>query len=157
MTLYKEINSVLHYHEAWVDNNIIVEHWGEIGEEGKIKKHKFKKKIPNEEDIKVILQSGIDKGFREIPIEKHKTLILEFNLKKFGIGSYVDKMEKLIYLIDEALSWTGIGNYNRNSIGSGTLELFCDVVDFKKAKEVIEYNLKKTKFSNYSKIHDEDD
>jgi len=39
------------------------------------------------------------------------------------------------------------------SIGSGTMEVGCRVVDFEIAKKVIQDNLKGTEFGDYSRIH----
>src|SRR5262249_42675093 len=53
------------------------------------------------------------------------------------------------------LGWTGLGNCDGGSIGSGTMEVCCFVVDFKIARRVIEDDLKNTKFADYSRIYDE--
>jgi hypothetical protein len=54
--------------------------------------------------------------------------------------------------MDEVLGWTGLGNTDGGSIGSGTMEVGCVVVDFEIAKNVIEKSLKGTEFENYSRI-----
>ena len=40
--------------------------------------------------------------------------------------------------MDEVLGWTGLGHTDGGSIGSGTMEVGCVVVDFEIAKKVIE-------------------
>ena len=57
--------------------------------------------------------------------------------------------------MNETLGWTGLGNCDGGSIGSGTMEVCCFVVDFKTAKRVIEEDLKNTRFADYSRIYDE--
>jgi hypothetical protein len=57
--------------------------------------------------------------------------------------------------MNETLGWTGLGNCDGGSIGSGTMEVCCFVVDFKIAKHVIEEDLKNTRFADYSRIYDE--
>jgi hypothetical protein len=57
--------------------------------------------------------------------------------------------------MNETLGWTGLGNCDGGSIGSGTMEVCCFVVDFKIAKRVVEKDLKNTKFADYSRICDE--
>jgi hypothetical protein len=57
--------------------------------------------------------------------------------------------------MNETLGWTGLGYCDGGSIGSGTMDVCCFVVDFKIAKRVIEKDLKNTKFADYSRIFDE--
>jgi len=54
--------------------------------------------------------------------------------------------------MDEVLGWTGLGHTDGGSIGSGTMEVGCIVVDFDIAKKVVEENLKGSEFANYSRI-----
>ena len=42
------------------------------------------------------------------------------------------------------------------SIGSGTMEVCCFVVDFELAKTVIEADLKDTEFADFTRIYDEE-
>lgn len=55
--------------------------------------------------------------------------------------------------MNEILGWTGLGDVDGGSIGNGTMEIACRVVDFGIAKKVIEENLKNTEFSDYLKIN----
>ena len=57
--------------------------------------------------------------------------------------------------MDEVLGWTGLGHCEGGSIGSGTMEVCCFVVDFDIAKKVIETKLKDTEFADYTRIFDE--
>jgi len=54
--------------------------------------------------------------------------------------------------MDEVLGWTGLGHTDGGSIGSGTMEVGCVVVDFDIAKKVIEQDLKNTEFADYTRI-----
>ncbi len=57
--------------------------------------------------------------------------------------------------MNETLGWSGLGHCDGGSIGSGTMEVCCFVVDFDIAKSVIEADLKSTEFDDYSRIYDE--
>lgn len=70
-------------------------------------------------------------------------------------GCFMPGHIRLQKKMDEVLGWTGIGNCDGGSIGSGTMGVCCLVVDFDIAKQVIESKLKDTEFSNYTKIFDE--
>ncbi|MGH8498656.1 MAG: hypothetical protein ACRERV_07615, partial [Methylococcales bacterium] len=58
--------------------------------------------------------------------------------------------------LNDLLGWTGLGNFDGGSIGSGSMEVCCYVVDFDIAKAAIESELAGTKFADYSRIYDED-
>lgn len=53
------------------------------------------------------------------------------------------------------LGWTGLGHCDGGSIGSGTMEVCCFVVDFEIGRKVIAADLKGTKFDDYTRIFDE--
>ncbi len=57
--------------------------------------------------------------------------------------------------MNETLGWTGLGNCDGGSIGSGTMEVCCFVADFEVAKSVIAANLKGTEFENYTRNYNE--
>jgi len=57
--------------------------------------------------------------------------------------------------MNETLGWTGLGACDGGSIGSGSMEVCCFVVDFNAAKQVIEADLEGTEFGDYSRIYDE--
>ena len=58
--------------------------------------------------------------------------------------------------LTESLGWTGLGYCDGGSIGSGTMEACCFVVDFDIAKVVLSRELAGTRFSDYTTIYDED-
>ena len=70
-------------------------------------------------------------------------------------GADLDKRHKLEDKMNEVLGWTGLGHCDGGSIGSGSMEACCFVVDFDVAKNVIEKILKGTELENYTKIYDE--
>ena len=80
-------------------------------------------------------------------------LEIEYIIEGFGTEEDLDKRHRLEEIMDEVLGWTGLGHTDGGSIGSGTMEVGCIVVDYEIAKKVIEENLKNTEFSNFSRIY----
>jgi len=72
-----------------------------------------------------------------------------------GTKEDVAKRHALEDRLNEALGWTGLGECDGGSIGSGTMEACCFVVDSEIAKRVIENDLAGTEFSDYLRIYDE--
>lgn len=153
--LYKRIKRVLHYHEAWADGQKIIEHWGKAGERGHTRQHKRNKKLGEEKQVEEVLSKPIAEGYEPIDIDGHAVLLIEYVIDGMGIVKDLDKRHALEARMNETLGWTGLGHCDGGSIGSGTMDVCCYVVDFKIAKRVIADDLKKTRFSDYSRIYDE--
>jgi len=151
--LYKEINNELHYWETWdKDTKTGIIHWGKVGENGENKEIKsglfssFRKSIQKE------INQVISQGYTEIDSENQSFIEIEYLIDGFGTEADLEKRHRLENKMDSVLGWTGLGETDGGSIGNGTMEVGCIVVDFEIAKRVIEENLKNTEFSNYSRI-----
>lgn len=153
LKLYKLIDNQLHYWETWdKDEQTAIVHWGIVGETGQYKEVKngffsnFRKTV----------QKGIDEklkdGYAEFNEDNYAFLEIEYEIDGFGTEKDLDKRHRLEEKMNEVLGWTGLGNTDGGSIGSGTMEVGCIVVDFEIAKKVIEEKLKDTEFGNYSRI-----
>ena len=90
-----------------------------------------------------------------MPIESQSVLLIEYQIDGFGSSQDLEKRHALQDRMDETLGWTGLGHCDGGSIGSGTMEVCCFVVDFETAKVVIEEDLQGTEFANYTRIFDE--
>jgi hypothetical protein len=88
-------------------------------------------------------------------MESHSVLLIEYEVDGFGSKGDLEKRYRLQDRMGETLGWTGLGNCDGGSIGSGTMEVCCFVVDFQVAKQVIASDLKNTEFSDYTKIYEE--
>lgn len=158
LKLYKQIDNELHYWETWSkDEKTAIVHWGIVGERGQDKEVKgglfsnFRKTVQKEIDEK------IKEGFAEFDEDKISFLEIEYKIDGFGTDQDLDKRHRLEEKMDEVLGWTGLGHTDGGSIGSGTMEVGCIVVDFDIAKKVIAEKLKDTEFGNYSRIFKMDD
>jgi hypothetical protein len=156
LKLYKRIKGKLHYHEAWADRAKIMEHWGTVGERGETATHKRNKKLSEEDDFKQILSKPLSDGYKPIEPDDQATLLIEYAVKGMGASKDLKKRHALEDRMNETLGWTGLGMCDGGSIGSGTMEVCCFVVDFKIAKRVIEEDLNDTEFGNYTRIYDEE-
>jgi hypothetical protein len=146
---------VTEYHEAWVDGSDVVEHWGALGEEGSTREHPIDEKISERENVERVLASAISDGFEPITLDDHAVLLIEYPVEGIGNTADLDKRHALEDGMNETLGWTGLGHCDGGSMGSGTMEVCCFVVDFETAKRVIEKDLEGTRFADYSRIYDE--
>lgn len=153
LKLYRFSEAKKEYWETWDngdDSHTI--HWGELGTTGQ-------SKIVDSENPEEIIQdeinSLVNQGFDQV--DEELTLIIEFEVDGMGNKDDIDKRHRLEDRMNETLGWAGLGNCDGGSIGSGSMEVCCYVVDFAIAKAVIEADLKGTEFENYSRIYCEEE
>ena len=155
LKLYKFSDTKKEYWETWAnDNGTHTVHWGELGTKGQSKevKRSFLKKP--EKIIQKEVDEMVSNGFNAV--DNEFTLLIEYAVEGMGTVDDVDKRHRLEDRMNETLGWTGLGNCDGGSIGSGTMEVCNFVVNFEVAKTAIENDLKDTEFENYTRIYDED-
>ena len=144
------------YWEAWEnDDGTHTVHWGILGRTGDSKRVKRRLLRRPERIIQTEADSRVHEGFKTIDIDEHHVLIVEYAVDGFGGSLDLDKRHRLEDRMNETLGWTGLGHCDGGSIGSGTMEVCCYVVDYAIAKSVIESDLKETEFADYTSIYDE--
>ncbi|MAS93289.1 MAG: hypothetical protein CMO55_08840 [Verrucomicrobiales bacterium] len=143
------------YWETWENKGIHTIHWGVLGTRGESKEIKSSFGSPAEKKIQAEIDLRIAEGYSQVEWEDHSILLIEYSVNGFGTPEDLEKRYQLQSRMDETLGWTGLGNCDGGSIGSGTMEVCCFVVDFDLAKEVIKEDLKGTEFEDYTRIYDE--
>jgi hypothetical protein len=151
--LYKLIDNKLNYWETWDnDDKSAIVHWGVVGQRGQDKKVKgglfsnFRNVVQKE------INERLKEGYAEFEEDSLVFLEVEYVIDGFGTEEDLDKRHRLEERLNELLGWTGLGHVDGGSIGSGTMEAGCVVVEFDMAKRAIEEDLKDTESSNYSRI-----
>lgn len=153
--LYKRTPAGLAYHEAWASDGVITEHWGLAGTRGENREHEMQSDDEDEE-LERILGPARGEGYEELDADDERILIVEYRVDGMGSPSDLAKRHRLEAHLNETLGWTGLGNCDGGSIGSGTMEVCCFVADFERAKAVIEAALANTEYADFSRIYDED-
>lgn len=158
LKLYKRIDNELDYWETWDKSEKIgIVHWGKVGETGEDKEVKSIRGLNFREEIQKEVNEKVAEGYSQIEIENHKTLLIEFKVEGMGTEADLEKRHSLQDRMNETLGWVGLGHCDGGSIGSGTMEICCFVVDFQIAKEEIISDLIDTEFENYTRIFDENE
>lgn len=154
--LYKRMpNGELRYHEAWAADGKIVEHWGVVGERGETKEHESPPRGEQDSALRQLLAPAAADGFVEV--EDLRSLIIEYKLDSWGSGSDAERRADIESRMNELLGWTGLGHCDSGSIGSGTMEVCCLVVDASLGLRVIEDDLLGSPYADYSRIYEEGD
>jgi predicted DNA-binding WGR domain protein len=149
--LYKKIEGELHYWECWAQGDgSMIAHWGKVGERGS-----------NKIIDKQLGESEIDKftrqGYVEFDDLEIATLVIEYAVDGMGTVNDLDKRQMIQERMDEALGWAGLGNCDGGSIGRGTMEIVCLVVDFAIARQVVERDLAGAGLADYARIYCEEE
>ncbi len=151
--LYKGTKGdVLHYHEAWSADAMITEHWGKLGEIGSTRDHFLPEADDPEDALEAVLASARATGFAELDDDDLQTLLIEYRIQGLGSAADLGKRQALEDRLNELLGWVGLGQCEGGTIGYGTMEVCCVVVDFKLARNVIEADLVGSVFGDYSRI-----
>ena len=98
------------------------------------------------------LDEKIKEEYSEFDEDDLSFLEIEYKIDGFGNEENLHKRHRLENRMNETLGWTGLGHTDGGSIGSGTMEVGCIVVDFEIAKKVIMEDLENTEFENYTRI-----
>ncbi len=154
LKLYKEIQGKLHYWEAWEKNEKAgIVHWGPVGERGRTEEITSTLFTGFRKRLQKLVDERIDQGYEEA--EEECTLLIEYAVDDMGTSEDLARRHRLEDKLNELLGWIGLGHCDSGSIGSGTMEVCCLVVDFNMAKSAIEQNLKETEFGDYTRIFNE--
>lgn len=158
MKLYKRVEDEILFWETWdIDDDNGAVNRGVVGQVGEYREvqssilESFREKIQKEVDVVFV------NGYQEVDIEDHYTLLIEFIVDGMGTPEDVEKRTRLQDRMNDFLGWNGLGHCDGGSIGSGTMEVCCFVINFDIAKRLIEENLLGTEFANYTRIYDENE
>ena len=157
LKLYRFSDTKKEYWETWKEGKgEHLVHWGELGTRGESRTAKTKGTVKAKDLVEAEAEAMQAQGFAEIDEDDRFRLIVEYAIDGMGSKGNVDIRHKLKERLDNTLGWTGLGHCDGGSIGSGTMEVCCFVVDFEAARKVIAEDLAGTKFGNYTRIYDED-
>jgi predicted DNA-binding WGR domain protein len=156
LKLYRLSDSKKEYWETWeVSKTSHMVHWGELGAKGESKTIKAKSSAELAAAIQQEINTQIADGFVEIDAEDHAILLIEYAIDEMGSTLDLEKRHRLQDRMNETLGWLGLGACDGGSIGMGTMEACCFVVDFELAKQVVAKDLAGTEFENFTRIYDE--
>ena len=156
LKLYRLSSSTKEYWETWEEEPTShVIHWGALGTKGQTKTVAASTAKLTTELVRAETDAMRSQGYSEFDEEDSFTLLVEYAIDGMGTDNDLEKRNELEEQLNETLGWTGLGACDGGSIGSGTMEVCCFVVDFDLAKKVITQALAGTKFADYRRIYDE--
>ncbi|MEG3149243.1 hypothetical protein U1769_05040 [Sphingomonas sp. ZT3P38] len=146
---YKRHDGSLLYREAWIDGENVVEHAGVYGERGLVSHHAAPGPVRHREVMAAITEAAKDDGFEAIPETRLIGLLVSKDISGAGTKSDLNRRHALEDFLNEVTGWHGLGHCDGGSIGSGSMEAFCRVVDYKIAAAAIERELASSQFRDF--------
>lgn len=147
---YKRTSIGLEYHEAWPEDEVVVEHWGICGERGQTHQYPASTAGDQRKILKELKTKAAAMGFKPIPLSRHTAVIVQRSIDGMGTVEDVDERHALEDFLNEETGWLGLGHCDGGSIGSGSMESYCYVVDAKLARAALARELAKSRFSAFS-------
>ena len=150
LKLYKVSSGEKLYWETWeTDEGGHLVHFGTLGTKGHCKT------LPTFPEAEI--GSLLEQDYRQVPLEEHAVAITEYLIDGMGTEDDLEKRHRLQDRMDQTLGWTGLGHCDGGSIGMGTMEVCCFVIDFELAKTVISEDLEETEFADFHRIYNENE
>lgn len=125
--LYKQHDNKLQYWEAWIDGDFVVTHKGVVGSRGEQTRSKPGLMSTHEKRIQKLSSKPRKEGYADIPIEDHWTLTIQQRMTGDNAAD-LDHRNELIDKLNNMLGWIGAGHVDGGDIGSGTVNIFANIV-----------------------------
>jgi hypothetical protein len=142
LKLYRTRGDVTEYWEAWTTAKDVTIHWGKVGEVGETRELPHEVGLHPSEIIKRESKPHRAAGFRPRKIDELHCVIIQYKIEGHGNVADHDRRVQVEELINECLGWTGLGHCDGGDIGSGSMNVFCYVVDLVIAQKVVVNSLK---------------
>jgi hypothetical protein len=133
--LYKSSAEGMQFWETWEDDDQIVTHWGAVGDSGEATM--LPKNAVSRRKVRADVARKRTEGYSEIDPEDHTSIMVQYRVEGWATPADLERRDAVAELLDEWLGWTGLGHCDTRDAGSGTMNLFCEVVDGPLAIEVI--------------------
>ena len=148
----RDSTGVFEYHEAWVSDSEIVEHWGTVGGRGQRRVTALDENQDETSALEGVLSEARAEGFASLPEDAHSCLRIEYPIQGRGCGADLARRAALEERLNQLLGWAGLGQTGTSSIVPGTLSIVCHVVDPQLAKRCISNGLLGTEFDDYREL-----
>ena len=144
---YRRSSGVIEYREAWPADEVVIEHWGACGERGQTCEHPTPTARDQLNTLKGLKAKAAALGFKPISLSRHAKVVVQRSVAGIGTPQDLDERHDLEAFLDEQTGWLGLGHCDGGSIGSGSMEAVCYVVDAGVARSALARELATSRFS----------
>ncbi|MFB6364943.1 hypothetical protein ACFCP7_12865 [Paenibacillus elgii] len=142
--MYKSINDLLHYWEVWYDSKKFHIHFGIVGDTGVHQTHAKKTGTNIKKFMEELAIEKSREGYQFLEEKELTGVMIQYKIDKGNnVEEDLKKRGRVESLMNECLGWTGNGHCDGGDYGSGTMNIFCFVVDVEIAIKTIVKELEK--------------
>jgi hypothetical protein len=153
-SLYRKDGRAIFYHQAWVNGDIVIENRGQGGERGEVRTYPAASLSDRRRIMAGIAAEARQAGFAAIPPSRMQQLVLSAPMTD-NVAADLDHRHALEDLLNNELGWLGLGYCDGGEIGSGSMEVFCRVVNRRFAVEAVMPILQANGFSRFTPVPNE--
>jgi len=129
LKLYNFSEDTTRYWEAWENEGVLTVHWGDLGDHGTTKTITLETNQSISDAISTLAEKAMSEGFRELNDDELVTFVIQYRLDTWGSTDDLNKRYQIEDLMNECLGWTGNGHCDGGDIGSGSMNIWCYVVN----------------------------
>ena len=144
--LYKREADRIRYHEAWDEEDCVIEHFGVVGKPGETRRHEVESGADPDTLLESLLRPVARQGYEEV--EDDELVRVEVVLPTTGQGD-LDRRHALEDQLDDLLGETGLGHCDGGRMDDSEMAAFCFVIDPGTARAVIAEDLENSTFSDF--------
>ena len=133
---YLQTHAHIQYWESWNEGTEAFIRSGKVGEISEIRKFTMKDPRQASEMMKEI-ERVQNSGFTPREMEQMIQVVIHYRLERWGSTLDHDRRVKIEDLMNDCLIASGLGFCDGGDIGSGTINIFCEVVDAEVAERII--------------------
>jgi hypothetical protein len=148
--LFRSVGNRRAYHEAWIDDQRVVEHWGLCGETGENREHAESNDRDRYRLLDALRDDVVRRGYAEIPLGRQRTIVARRSIVGMGSDTDLDLRHELQSTLDEELGLRGLGVCDGGETGGGSMSVFCFVVDIERGMAAITATLADPKFRGFA-------
>jgi hypothetical protein len=138
------------FHEAWLAESGVVEHWGICGDAGEVREHMISHTAERARLLVKLRNAAENRGYRPIPTSQQRTIVARRAIVDAGSDADLDLRYELQDALDEELARGCLGHCDGGAAGGGSMDVFCFVVDIERGMATIERTLGEQKFRGFS-------
>lgn len=134
------------YWEVWYDEEqkTFTVHFGQVGERGEHYVERRKSRINVQTYMESLAKKQEASGYKLLDEDLFRAVLVQYKIDGEDPDAEFDLLEQVENAMNECLGWTGNGYCDGSDYGSGTMNVFCFVLDMELAlltiRETLEQN-----------------
>lgn len=144
--LFKREADRILYHEAWDEEDCVIEHFGVVGKPGETRRHELEAGADPDNLLESLLRPVAEQGFAEI--DDAELIRLEVAFPVTG-DEDLERRHAIEDHMDDLLGETGLGHCDGGRLDENEMAVFCFVIDEPTARIVITEDLEDSEFSDF--------